>query len=61
MNLTKEIIETVEQLTEMRYEDPLFVGEESVPVSNGIVKSLPTLTNLTASQDASVTSFPLRS
>lgn len=38
MNLPKEILEAVNQLTEVRYEDPLFVGEECIPVKNGIVK-----------------------
>ncbi|MGH7952868.1 MAG: hypothetical protein ACREFE_13260 [Limisphaerales bacterium] len=34
----KEIIDAIEKLTEIRYEDPLFVGEECVEVNDGTVK-----------------------
>ncbi|MDE3066371.1 MAG: hypothetical protein KGJ60_02355 [Verrucomicrobiota bacterium] len=36
--LTQEMIEAIRELTEMRYEDPEFTGEESIAVKNGIVK-----------------------
>ena len=36
--LSKEIIDAIDELTEFRYEDPTFVGEECVLLKNGIVK-----------------------
>ena len=36
--LPEEIIEAIRDLTEMRYEDPTFVGEECIAVKNGVVK-----------------------
>lgn len=38
MNFSKEILEAINQLTEMRYGDPTFIGEESVSIKDGIVK-----------------------